>query len=77
MSPSMLELVQDAEGTDYGKQLYIYEFGQDPNKRRFYEGSGPYAQNAMGIGYMAVEGNFIVSPSLTGEALFAWLKVNQ
>jgi hypothetical protein len=79
--PTMRELVEDAEGSDYSKPLYIYEFGQPDRARKFYEGDGPYANNKMGIGYMAVGGSrgtvFVVAPNYTGEELFAWLRVNQ
>ncbi len=76
---SILELVLEAEGTDYNKRQYVYSFGQD--ERKFYEGDGPYANNKMGIGWMQIEGSpgnrFVVVPNITGDALFAWLKVNQ
>lgn len=57
----------------------LYRFRDD---RLFYAGStDPYADNAMGIGYMAVDGTpgtrFVVVPAYTGEELFAWLRANQ
>lgn len=74
---TILDLVAEAEGEEFRKDPWVYDF----RGRKFYEGDGPYANNAMGIGYMAIEGvrgtRFVVVPAFTGEELFAWLRANQ